>query len=248
MFSAVFHATVFDPLYNTLVFLVGAIPFHDMGFAVIILTIIVRIIFFPLSKRATQTQESMKRIAPEVEALKEKYKDNREEHARATLALYKEHNIRPFSSILLMLVQLPVLFGLYWVFIRGGFPTADASILYSFIQVPTAVHMNFLGIIPMDGHSVALALLASITQFVYTRLSMGPRTKPKKPMGDSFSSDMARSFDLQMRYVFPVLIGVISYTVVAAAPLYWATSNTFLIAQEYFTGKRFDGLHKDIKK
>ena len=147
-----------------------------------------------------------------------------------------------------MFVQLPVLLGLYWVFALGGFPTVDTSLLYSFITVPSAVHMEFLGIIPMDGHSIILALFASITQLVYTRLSMGPRTKPKKPMGDSFSSDMARSFDLQMRFVFPVLIGVISYTVVAAAPLYWATSNTFLIIQEYYTGKRFHGAHRETSK
>lgn len=244
MFSNAFHVIVYDPLYNGLVFLVDTIPSHDMGLAVVALTVAVRIIFYPLSRQAVLTQEGMKRIAPDVETLKEKYKENREEQARAIFALYREHNIRPFSSILLMLVQIPILLGLYWVFAWGGFPEVDTSLLYSFVPSPSSpVNMDFLGVIPMNGHSILLAILAAATQLLYTRLSMGPRAQHKKPLGDSFSSDMARSFDIQIRYMFPVLIGVISYTVVAAAPLYWVTSNSFLIVQEYVAGKRFK---KDI--
>src|SRR3989338_1361485 len=245
MFSTIFHAIVYDPLYNGLVFLGDVVPGHDMGLAVVALTIIVRIIFYPLSRQAVLTQEAMKRIAPEGEALKEKYKEKKEEQAREIFALYKKYNIRPFSSVLLMLVQLPILLGLYCVFAWGGFPEVDASLLYSFVPSPVGVvDMNFLGFIPMDGHSVILAILAGVTQIIYTRLSMGPRKKHTKPMGDSFSSDMARSFDIQMRYVFPILIAFISYTVVAAAPLYWVTSNSFLIMQEYITGKRFTAAEK----
>ena len=147
-----------------------------------------------------------------------------------------------------MLVQLPILLGLYWVFAWGGFPEVDTSLLYSFVLSPAGVvDMDFLGLIPMNGHSAILAILAGVTQIIYTRLSMGPRKRHTKPMGDSFSSDMARSFDIQMRYVFPVLIAVISYTVVAAAPLYWVTSNSFLIMQEYITGKRFTAMEKQQK-
>lgn len=244
MLSAIFHAVVYDPLYNGLVLLVDAMPSYDMGLAVVALTIIVRFIFYPISRSAVTTQEAMKRIAPEVEALKEKYKDNREEQARAIFALYRENNIRPFSSILLMLVQIPILLGLYWVFAWGGFPEIDTSLLYSFVLPPDgAVDMDFLGVVPMNGHSIVLAVFAALTQLVYTRLSMGPRAATHKPMGSSFSGDMARSFDIQMRYVFPLLIGVISYTVVAAAPLYWVTSNMFLIVQELIAGKRFKKVH-----
>jgi len=239
MISAAFNTLVYEPLYNGLVFLVDIIPSHDVGIAVIALTIVVRIILFPLSRRAIATQIQMKKIAPEVEALKEKYKDKREEQGRAILALYREHGVRPFASFALLLVQLPILIGLYWVFSNGGLPEVDTTLLYSFVPLPETVGMIFLGTIAMDGHSILLAFLAGATQFAYTRLSMGKRTPSTQPSGTSFSSDMARSFDLQVRFILPIMVAVISYYVVAAAPLYWATSNLFMIGQEYLMGRRF---------
>ena len=71
MISQLFHAVIYDPLYNGLVFLVGIIPTHDVGLAVIALTIVARVIIYPLSKRAIETQMAMKKIAPEVEKIKE---------------------------------------------------------------------------------------------------------------------------------------------------------------------------------
>ena len=116
MISQLFHAVIYDPLYNGLVFLVGIIPTHDVGLAVIALTIVARVIIYPLSKRAIETQMAMKKIAPEVEKIKEQYKDNREEQGRAIFALYRERDVHPFASFGLLLIQFPVLIGLYWVF------------------------------------------------------------------------------------------------------------------------------------
>lgn len=240
MISAVFNTLVYDPLYNGLIFLVDVLPSHNVGIAVVALTILVRIIIFPLSKRAIETQRKMKEIAPDVEKLKEKYKDKREDQGRAILELYREKGIRPLANLGLLFVQFPILIGLYWVFARGGLPSVDPATLYSFVDVPSTVDMLFLGSIAMDGHSIILALLVSASQFVYMRLSMGPRQKaPQQPMGTSFSADMARSLDLQMRYFLPIMIGGISYYVVAAAPLYWTVSNLFMIGQEFFMGRRF---------
>ncbi len=238
MISSFFHTAIYDPLYNGVVFFVGVIPSHDIGLAIIALTIVVRIIIFPLSSRAIQAQLAMKKVAPEVEAVKAKYKDNREEQGRAIFALYRERGVKPFASIGLVLIQFPVLIGLYWVFYKGGFPSVDPSLLYSFVQIPASVNMEFLGLLDMSQRSIIIALLAAATQLIYTRLSMGPRGTTT-PTEASLSSDMAKSFDLQARYVLPVVIGVIAYTIPAAAPLYWVTSNTFMIAQEYASGRRF---------
>jgi len=238
MISAVFHAIIYDPLYNGLVFLVDVIPSHDVGLAVIALTILVRIILFPLSRRAVETQLAMKKIAPQVEALKVKYKDNREEQGKATFALYKEHGVHPFASFGLLLLQIPVLLALYWVFALGGLPQVDATLLYPFVHLPEAVNMEFLGFMNMADKSIVLAVLAAATQFVYTRLSMGPRNSAT-PIESTLGGDMAKSFDLQARYVLPVMVGVIAFYVSAAAPLYWVTSNIFMILQEYAAGRRF---------
>ncbi len=242
MIPNLFHVAIYDPLYNGLTFFVGIIPSHDIGLAVIALTIVVRIIIFPLSKRVVESQIAMKKIAPEVERLKVKYKNNREEQGKAIFALYKERGVHPFASFGMTLVQLPVLFGLYWVFLKGGFPAVDTSLLYSFVHVPQAVNMHFLGFVDMGAaHNIVLAALVVLTQLIYTRLSMGPRQKALEgtPVEASLSGDMAKSFDLQARYVLPVIFGAVSYFVAAAAPLYWVTSNLFMIGQEYLSGKRF---------
>jgi YidC/Oxa1 family membrane protein insertase len=240
MLSTLFHIIVYDPIYNGLVYLVDIIPSHDIGVAVIVLTIFVRIILFPLSRKAIKAQMDMKRLAPEIEELKKKYKDKPEEQGRAIFALYRERDVHPFAGFLVILIQLPVLIGLYWVFALGGFPEVNTDLLYSFVPVPAHIQMEFLGIVDMAAkHNIVLAVFVALSQLVYSRLSMGPR-ETATPIEATFSSDMARSFDLQARYVFPLIFGAISYFVVAAAPLYWLTSNTFMIIQELATGRRFN--------
>jgi len=239
MISSVFHTIIYDPLYNGLVFLVGVVPSHDVGLAVIGLTIVVRVVLFPLSRRAIEAQVAMKKIAPEVEKLKEKYKDSREEQGKAIFALYRERGVRPFASFGLLLAQLPVLFALYWIFALGGLPEINVSLLYSFVSASPEVNMHFLGVLDMAGHSIVLGILAAATQFVYTRLSMGPREKKPTTPGGSFSADLARSFDLQARYVLPAAFIFLSFIIPNAAMLYLVTSNLFMVGQELFSGRRF---------
>jgi YidC/Oxa1 family membrane protein insertase len=242
MISAVFHAIIYNPLYNGLVFLVGIFPGHDMGLAVVALTIVVRIIIYPLSRRAIEAQMAMKKIAPEIEVLKKKYKKNSPEQSQAIFALYKERGVHPFASFGLVLVQFPVLIALYWVFYRSGFPHVNGALLYPFVHAPASINMQFLGLVDMGKRSVLLALLAAVTQFIYTRLSMGPREKTPEgsPVEASLSGDMAKSFDLQARYMLPAMIGIIGYSLASAATLYWTTSNTFMILQELAAGRRFN--------
>ncbi len=233
MISAAFNTVVYTPLYNGLIFLVDTMPWHDVGLAVIALTLIVRILLYPLARQALKTQLAMRDMAPEVEVLKEKYKDNREEQARALFALYKEKGVKPFSSFLMLLVQIPLLIGLYWVFWKGGLPSVDANYLYSFIASPEIIRMEFLGIVDMGGRSILLALLAGATQLLYAQISMGPRKeRPKEP---SFSADLAYNMDLQMRYVLPVLLGFFAYVASAAVALYFVASNLFMVVQDIHT-------------
>ncbi|MFZ2555419.1 MAG: YidC/Oxa1 family membrane protein insertase [Minisyncoccia bacterium] len=247
MFKSAFFNFIYEPLYNGLALLVDIVPAHDIGIAVIILTILVKVILFPLSRQAIRTQAAMRKIAPEIETLKVKFKDKQEEQARAIFALYKERGIRPFSSFLLILVQFPILFGLYWVFWKGGFPNVDGSLLYSFVPFPETVNMDFLGLIDMGERSFLLAALTGVTQYMYTRLSMGPRKPPVVEDKPTFSGDMARSFDLQTRYVLPLIFAGISFTLSAALPLYWATSNIFMIVQEFAMGRRFTEVNPEDK-
>lgn len=243
MISAAFHTVIYQPLYNGLVFLIDVAPNHDVGIAVILLTLFVKFVLFPLSRQAVRTQEEMKKVAPLIEELKKTHKNDREGEARAMLALYREHNIRPFASFFLILLQLPILFGLYWVFYRGGLPVVDVSALYSFIPQPSLVDMNFIGFFDMAGKSIILAFLAGATQFIYARISVAPAPATGER---SFQADLARSFNLQIRYVLPVVVTVIAYTISSAVALYWVTSNLFMIVQETIVRRKYKNNKNDV--
>lgn len=236
MIKNLFFAGIYEPLYNGLVFLVDVVPAHDMGIAVILLTIAVKIVLYPLSRQAVRTQMAMRTVAPEIEAIKKKNLEKQDE-ARAIFALYRDRGIRPFASFFLFLFQFPILFGLYWVFWKGGLPSVDIDRLYAFVAIPERVSMEFLGLIDLRERSVVLAGLAGITQLIYARLSMGPR-KPRTSDA-SFSNDLAHSFDLQARYMLPIIVAFISFTIASAVALYWTASNLFMIGQELYMGRRF---------
>ena len=228
--ASFFHTIIFEPLYNGLVFLIHITPFADVGIAVIVFTCIVKLLLFPLSKKAVKTQMAMKAIEPETEKIKNQFKNNREELARQTMALYKKHQVNPFSSFAVILIQIPIILGLYYVFFKGGLPTINTDWLYSFVAAPDKVNMLFLGLLDISKKSIFLALLAGVSQFFQAKLAMPP-IKPRGAEPD-FKADLARSMGLQMRYIFPIVVVFIAYSISGAIALYWTTSNIFAIGQE----------------
>jgi YidC/Oxa1 family membrane protein insertase len=189
----------------------------------------VKLILFPLSKKSIVSQVKMKKLEPELKAIKENFKD-KQEQATKTMALYKENKINPFSGFLLILIQLPIIFALYFVFFKGL--TFDSNILYSYIKVPENINFSFLGLIDMHSKSLFLAILAGVSQFIQTKISMQP-LKPDN--GDkSFKNELMKSMNIQMKYILPIFIGFVAYQISAAVALYWVTSNIFTIGQELF--------------
>jgi YidC/Oxa1 family membrane protein insertase len=243
MFSWTWHTFFFDPVYNALVFFVDVVPYGDVGVAIIFTTIVVRVILLPLSLKAARTQYVMREIEPKLKELKEKFKDKREEQARAMMELYRKSGVNPFSSILLLFIQIPIIIALYLSVYSGGgirLPEINTALLYSFIPSPEMVSMIFLGIIDVAGRSLPLAALAGITQYIHTNLSL-PKQQPRdKDAEPNFKDDFARSMQLQMRYVMPILIFVVAYTISAAIALYFLVSNIISIGQEYIV--RHQGL------
>ncbi|MBX4195787.1 YidC/Oxa1 family membrane protein insertase [Candidatus Parcubacteria bacterium] len=233
--SYLYHHFIVDPMYNALVALFAYLPFADAGLAIIIITVLVRLILFPLSKKAVTAQVEMQNIAPELERIKDKYKDNQEEQARKTLALYKEKGVNPFSGILVLIIQLPVVFALYHIFLSTGFPKIDASLLYSFVHAPDSVSPVFLGI-DLTQKSLILAALAAIATFIQMKLVAPPN---KTNSGNkSFGDDLARNMQTQMKYFLPFLVFFIAYKISGVIALYWLVTNVFTIGQEIVVRKR----------
>lgn len=237
--SFIWHTFFFDPIYNGLVFFIDAIPGGDVGLAIIAITVVVKFILLPLSIKAAKTQKVLREIEPELKALQEKYKDDREALARATMDIYKKAGINPFSSILLLFVQLPIVFALYLAVLKGGgvaLPDINLALLYSFVPAPEVVDMIFLGVIDIAAKSLPLAILAGFTQFIHAQLSM-PKLEPRAAGENDMKADFARSMNLNMRFVLPVVIGVVAYSLSASVALYFVVSNIMAIAQEFVLRK-----------
>ena len=238
MVGEIFNTALYEPLLNGLVFLMGVVPYGDVGLAVIILTLLVKTILFPFSHKSIKTQRQMKEIEPEVSSVKEKYSKDKQEQARKVMELYQKHNLNPFSGCLFFAVQLPIIIALYWVFWKGLGNGINADVLYSFIKIPESVNFNFLGFIDMTGKSFFLAALAGISQYFQLQLSLPPASLPKPSAAGSFKDEFARNFTFQMRYVFPVFVFFISYTISAAVALYWAVSNIFMLGHELWVRRK----------
>lgn len=241
--ASFFHTAIYQPIYNALAFIIGVVPGGDIGIAIILITILVRLVLFPLSLSAIKTQISMRAIDPELKKLREDLKDNKEELARRTMALFKENNINPFASFLLILIQLPIIIGLYLVLQHESKVVSfDPSLLYAFVHVPDQASLLFLGFVDLAGKSIVLAIIVAITQFIYARLMM-PATPAKDTSGKpaSFQDDLAKSMSLQMRYVFPVVIGVVAYAASSAIALYFLVGNLFSIGQELTIRRMHNG-------
>ncbi|MEK7531953.1 MAG: YidC/Oxa1 family membrane protein insertase [Patescibacteria group bacterium] len=227
----------YDPIYNLFVFFIDFVPRHDVGISIILVILLVRFLIAPISKKAYLTQLKTKAIQPKVEEIKKRFGANREEQAKKLVALYQEAEIS-FSSILLLpFVQLPILISLYYIFAQSGLPLIKEESLYFFVSAPEKVNMLFLGLQNLSEKSIPFALIAGVVAYFQGTLLRGSMTPPSsgKP---SFQHDLARSMEINMRYVFPVMIAVFSYTSSAIA-LYFMVSGVFSYIQESLLRKKF---------
>ena len=237
--KGIFNTFFYEPLYNGFIFLFDTLPFFDAGVIVIIFTIIVKFILFPLSKKSIKAQIEIKKIQPEIEKIKKEHKKNPQEQARLTMDLYKERKINPFTSIVVIFLQIPIIFALFFIFLKSGLPSIDETILYSFIPRPEDINMIFIGLIDISSKSWVLASLAGISSFLQIRMSVPAIKKRKNKNEYNFKDELARSMNIQMRFVFPFIVLFISYSISGAVALYWTTSNLFTLGQEAFLKKKF---------
>ncbi len=232
--SFLYNTILVRPIYNTLIIFFKIIPSAESGLAVICVTLLVRLILFPLSRKAVRAQVEMQTIAPELEEIKKKYKDNQEEQAKRTLALYRERKINPFSGILVLIIQLPIILALYHIFLSSGFPSINPTLIYSFIKAPEHLSALFLGI-NLTQKSIILALFAAATTYFQLKLASSALKKTNNP---SLGNDLARSMQTQMKYFFPLLVFFIAYRISGVVALYWLTTNLFTIGQEIVVRKK----------
>jgi YidC/Oxa1 family membrane protein insertase len=239
MFSYIFNTILYKPLYNTFIGLIGAFPFLDAGIVVIIFTVAIKFILFPLSQKSVRSQMEMKKIQPEIEEIKLKYKDNKQEQALKTMNLYKERGINPFSGIFLALIQLPILIALYMVFYKGGLTNIRTDLLYSFVSTPENINKLFLGFFDITQKNTILALVVALSQFFQIRFTLPVIKKAGDEKKDSsFQSELAKSMNMQMKYVMPAFMFFIARSLPSLVSLYLITSSFFAIGQELYQRRK----------
>lgn len=238
--SWIWHTFFFDPVYNALVFFVDVIPGGDVGLAIMATVLLVKTVLLPISIKAAKTQKTMREIEPKVKETKEKFKDDRQAQAQAMMEIYRDAGMNPFASIILIFLQIPIIIALYFSVYSGGgvaLPEINTAILYSFVNAPMDITMNFLGLIDITSRSILLAILAAVTQYIFVTMSM-QQLPPREPgAAPNLKDDFMRNMQTQMKYVMPVLIGIVAYTISAAIALYFVVSNVISIAQEFYIKK-----------
>lgn len=229
MINFFFNEIFKKPILNFVVFLYNNLG--DFGLAIIILTIVIRILIYPLSQKALASQKAINELRPKIKEIDEKYKDNKEEKTRRTLALYREHSINPFAGFVPILIQIPVFLALFSV-LNTVFDPNNLNNLYSFISRPEVLNPIFFGLLDLSKPSWLLALGLSISQFFQSKMLLDQQKKQINKQDQK--NDFAVMMSKQMTYIFPVMLFFIGSKFAGGLSLYWVVSNLFSIIQQRF--------------
>jgi len=214
-------------LFNILVFFYNILG-HDMGLAIIAITILIRLALWPSQAKALRSQIALQKIQPKIDELRKKHKDQAKQ-TKALLEFYKENKVSPFSSCLPTLIQLPILIALYQV-LRVFTKPGSLNMIYPFIHRPESLNPMFLGFLDLSKpERFVLPVLAGIFQFIQTRMIMGKN----KPVQQGQQNAFQQALSNQMMYIFPVMMVIISMSLPAALPLYWVVVTLLAILQQY---------------
>jgi YidC/Oxa1 family membrane protein insertase len=231
----IFYPTIYQPLYNTLIFLYNNFAFHDFGIAIIIITLILKIILMPLSKKQIESQKKLQELQPKIKEIQNKNKDNKEKQSQELMKFYKENKTNPFGGCLPMIIQLVFLIAIYRIFfnISSAGLNVQGEVLYSFVANPGQINNMFIGLIDLAKSSIPLAILAAAAQFYQTKMLMA-KQPPASPDKDSKSPDFAQIMNKQMLYLGPALTLFIGIKFPAGLALYWLISTLFAIGQQMY--------------
>lgn len=229
-----FDTILYIPFFNLLVFLYNTIAFNDFGIAIILLTLIVRLILSPLSIKTFRSQKALTVLQPKIKEIQVKFKDDREKQTREIMELYRLNRVNPFSGCLPLLIQLPILIALYRVSI-AGFDGDSFSVLYNFVRKPEFLNPIFLGLVDLTKKSLPLSLIAGIAQFFQTKL--GSFYQKGQVSQKSQKEVQFETMNRQMLYFFPIITIIISMSFPAGLPLYWIATTAFSILEQIYVSK-----------
>lgn len=218
-----FNTFFYEPVYNLIAVVLTFVPLHDIGAAIVIVTLIIKGLLVPLNLSALRTQYMMKKLEPEMQKIKELQKKDPQEASKRMISLYRDEKINPFSSIFAMLIQIPIFFALYFVFAKGLFNDPDN--LYSFVTFPDTLHTVAFGLFDVTEKNIFVALLAGFSSYMLAKKQTETMVTKKESREESFQDHFMKSMKIQLIYVLPVIITFSAAILPAALALYWFVSN-----------------------
>ena len=192
-----------QPLFVVLKFIHGVIG--NWGWSIIILTLMIKAVFYKLSKASYTSMARMKKLQPKLQSLKERYGDDRAKMGQETMALYKKEKVNPLGGCLPMIVQIPVFIALYWMLLES-------------VELRQAPWMGWIQDLSIKDPFFILPLLMGLTMFIQQKLNPAP----------------VDPIQAKVFMVLPVVFTVFFAWFPAGLVLYWVVNNTLSIAQQYY--------------
>ncbi len=250
-FRTMLSTLVYQPIYNLFVALLTWIPGHSLGWAIIIITVIIRLILLVPQQHMLESQKKLQKIQPKIKAIQKEFKTDQAVLGQKMMELYKKEWVNPMGSCLPLLIQMPILIGLYWVISE----ITDPSNFYHLYPIftgfnPSLIVTSFLGLnLSQVGGTMAVVfgIILGLTQWIQAYMSVQHTKKtqkdePKKEI-DPTSMEAALDPELMqkmMLYMLPVMLAVSAYFFPLGVGLYWFIGTLFVIAQQWYVNNKKD--------
>ena len=239
-----FNTFIVNPLLNALLAVYAIMPGHDLGVAVVVVTVLVRLLVWPLASKQLHSQRAMQKLAPEIAKLRKKADGDKQKESQMLMELYKEKGISPFASLTPILIQMPLLIAFYYA-LRHAVSAEDiARLAYepiknlpaiqAIISNPKAYEPMLFGLVHIAKPSIVIAALAGLAQYFQTRQLM-----PKKQAGPKDASAQAMQMTILL---FPFMTFLFAMSLPSALGLYWFVASLVAIFQQWLI------LRKDVEE
>ena len=225
MFQTIFY----QPIFNLIVFLYNSVSFNDLGVAIILLILIIKLLFFPLSKKSIASRKALADLQPKLDEIKKTYAGDKEAISRETLALYKDNKINPFSSCLPLLIQFPFLIAIFRIF-RDGV-SGHMDLIYPFVHNPNTINNVSFGFLDLSLPNVYLAVLAGLAQFFQAKMMVSKQ--PEIKGNGSKDENMTAIMSKQMMYFAPIITIFIGIKLPGGLTFYWFMLTIFTILEQW---------------
>jgi YidC/Oxa1 family membrane protein insertase len=251
----IFNEFVYRPIFNLLIFVYNILPWADFGVAIILVTLLIKFLLIPLSRKQIESQKKMQELQPQLKEIQQKYKNDKERQTKETLEFYKKNKANPFSGCLPMILQIIFLIAILRILMAissSGLNIANDTNLYPFIKNPGQINQFFLGFMDLSkavdfkalnaggvAHLI-LVLLSAGVQYFQSKMMMPKAVSKSQNATEDFSQIMSK----QMLYLGPVMTLFIGIKFPAGVVLYWFVSTVFSVVQQYYLTERKAELSK----